>query len=143
MKIVTKALIITILIISNSAYSDEGKVCFYELADFNGESFCSAENESLSIYDNEFNSKIESISVPPGMVVTLYDETDFSGKELLLKNDIDLQGLKLSGFYNKINSYKIAPAICLFFNLASFQYLSNTSASFIVWLFIMMHCWSH
>ncbi|HDM8436582.1 peptidase inhibitor family I36 protein [Yersinia enterocolitica] len=128
MKIVTKALIITILIISNSAYSDEGKVCFYELADFNGESFCSAENESLSIYDNEFNSKIESISVPPGMVVTLYDETDFSGKELLLKNDIDLQGLKLSGFYNKINSYKIAPAIC-FYTEDEFQGDSTCLAS--------------
>ncbi|HDL7747992.1 TPA: peptidase inhibitor family I36 protein [Yersinia enterocolitica] len=128
MKIVTKVLIITILIISNSAYSDEGKVCFYELADFNGKSFCSAENESISAYNYGFDNEIESISVPPGMVITLYDETDFSGNKITLKNDINLKRLKSSGFYKRINSYQVAPAIC-FYTEDDFQGYSTCLAS--------------
>ncbi|HGK6776512.1 TPA: peptidase inhibitor family I36 protein [Yersinia enterocolitica] len=128
MKIVTKTLIITILIISNPAYSDEGKVCFYELADFNGKSFCSAENESISAYNYGFDNEIESISVPPGMVVTLYDETDFSGNKITLKNDINLKRLKSSGFYKRINSYQVAPAIC-FYTEDEFQGNSTCLAS--------------
>lgn len=114
MIIVMKLLTVIVLIISQSAYSHNAKVCFYELADFGGESFCSAENESDSVYNDDFNNEIESISVPPGMVVTLYDSVDFSGKKTILKNDINLQGLKSSGLYNTIKSYKIAPAICFY-----------------------------
>ena len=114
MKIVTKLLISAILMISEPAYSDEGIVCFYELADFSGESFCSVESESMSAYNDEFNNKIESISVPPGMTVTLYDDIDLSGKKITLDNDINLQQLKSSGFYNRIKSYQIAPAICFY-----------------------------
>lgn len=114
MRIVTKLLINTILIISESVYSSEGSVCFYELADFSGESFCSVESESMSAYNHKFNSKIESISVPPGMIVTLYDDIDLYGEKITLKNDINLQQLKSSGFYNRIKSYQIAPAICFY-----------------------------
>ncbi|MFA3759585.1 peptidase inhibitor family I36 protein [Yersinia sp. 2466 StPb PI] len=114
MRIVTKLLINAILIISESVYSSEGKVCFYELADFSGESFCSAENESMSAYNDAFNNKIESISVPLGMIVTLYDDIDLSGKKITLKNDINLRQLKSSGFYKRIKSYQIAPAICFY-----------------------------
>ncbi|MDR4896054.1 hypothetical protein RF656_04735, partial [Yersinia kristensenii] len=66
MIIVMKLLTVIVLIISQSAYSHNAKVCFYELADFGGESFCSAENESDSVYNDDFNNEIESISVPPG-----------------------------------------------------------------------------
>ncbi|MFW5389597.1 GNAT family N-acetyltransferase, partial [Yersinia sp. 2542 StPb PI] len=33
---------------------------------------------------------------------------------ITLKNDINLQQLKSSGFYNRIKSYQIAPAICFY-----------------------------
>ncbi|MDW9425122.1 GNAT family N-acetyltransferase, partial [Yersinia enterocolitica] len=112
MKLIIKLLIIITLTTSQLAYSDEAKVCFYELADFGGESFCSTESESQSIYNGGFDNKIESISVPPGMVVTLYDGVNFSGRKTTLKNDINLQQLKSSDLYNKINSYQIEPAIC-------------------------------
>ncbi|OVZ75671.1 peptidase inhibitor family I36 protein [Yersinia intermedia] len=128
MKIVTKLLISAILMISESVYSSEAKVCFYELADFSGESFCAAENESMSAYNDEFNNKIESISVPLGMIVTLYDDIDLSGRKITLKNDINLQQLKSSGFYKKINSYHIAPAIC-FYTEDEFQGDSTCLAS--------------
>ncbi|CRY01512.1 peptidase inhibitor family I36 protein [Yersinia enterocolitica] len=114
MKLIIKLLIIITLATSQLAYSDEAKVCFYELADFRGESFCSTESESKSIHNDGFDNKIESISVPPGMVVTLYDGVNFSGKTITLKNDINLQELKSSGLYYKINSYQIAPAICFY-----------------------------
>lgn len=45
MKLIIKLLIIITLTTSQLAYSDEAKVCFYELADFGGESFCSTESE--------------------------------------------------------------------------------------------------
>ncbi|EOW1933595.1 peptidase inhibitor family I36 protein [Yersinia enterocolitica] len=114
MKLIIKLLIIITLTTSQLAYSDEAKVCFYELADFGGESFCSTESESQSIYNGGFDNKIESISVPPGMVVTLYDGVNFSGRKTTLKNDINLQQLKSSDLYNKINSYQIEPAICFY-----------------------------
>lgn len=128
MKIARELLISAIIMISHPTYSDEGEVCFYELADFNGESFCSKEDESRSVYDEGFDNRIESISVPPGMIVTLYDDIDLSGKILILKNDINLQELKSSGFYNKIHSYKIAPAIC-FYTEDMFQGSSTCLAS--------------
>ncbi|MGT3164515.1 peptidase inhibitor family I36 protein [Yersinia enterocolitica] len=114
MTIVTRLLTMIVLIISQPAYSQKAKVCFYEFKDFVGESFCSAESESDSIYNDHFDNKIESISVPPGMVVDLYDGMNFSGKKTTLKNDINLQELKSSGLYNTINSYEIAPAICFY-----------------------------
>ncbi|HEC4989446.1 TPA: GNAT family N-acetyltransferase, partial [Yersinia enterocolitica] len=86
------------------------------------------EGEIKSTYHDGFNNKIESISVPPGMVVTLYDDIDLSGNKLKLKNDINLPGLKKSGFYNKVNSYKIAPAIC-FYTEDEFQGSSTCLAS--------------
>lgn len=128
MKIVTKLLISAILIISHPTYSEQGKVCFYELEDFRGESFCSEEDELISVYHDGLENKIESISVPPGMIVTLYDDTNLSGNELRLKNDINLPRLKSSGFYKKINSYKIAPAIC-FYTEDNFQGSSTCLAS--------------
>ncbi|ENO8654440.1 GNAT family N-acetyltransferase [Yersinia enterocolitica] len=128
MKITRKLLIIATLIISHPTYSEQGEVCFYELDDFRGESFCSNEGEIKSTYHDGFNNKIESISVPPGMVVTLYDDIDLSGNKLKLKNDINLPGLKKSGFYNKVNSYKIAPAIC-FYTEDEFQGSSTCLAS--------------
>ncbi|MBX9475709.1 peptidase inhibitor family I36 protein [Yersinia enterocolitica] len=114
MRIVIKLLIIITLTISESVYSYEYKVCFYELADFTGESFCSEQGESKSIYNDDYDNKIESISVPPGMVVNIYDGVNFTGKKTTIKNDINLPGLKLSGLYNTINSYKIEPAICFY-----------------------------
>ncbi|EPR1974693.1 peptidase inhibitor family I36 protein, partial [Yersinia enterocolitica] len=128
MKIARELLIIATLIISHPTYSEQGEVCFYESDDFRGELFCSKEGEIKSTYHDDFNKKIESISVPPGMIVTLYDDINLSGNKLKLKNDINLQGLKKSGFYNKINSYKIAPAIC-FYTEDEFQGSSTCLAS--------------
>lgn len=45
MKIMMKILISIILIMPKIAYSDKAKVCFYELADFGGDSFCATESE--------------------------------------------------------------------------------------------------
>lgn len=116
MKIVIKLLTSVILMMSQPAYSDKAKVCFYELADFGGESFCAEESESKPIYhyNDHFNDGIASISVPPGMIVTLYESGDFSGKEKTLKNDIDLPELESLGLYKKINSYRIASAACFY-----------------------------
>lgn len=114
MKIVMKILISIILIMPKIAYSDKAKVCFYELADFGGDSFCATESESRSNYNGGFDNVIESISVPPGMIVTLYDGITFSGEKMMLKNDINQQELKLSKLYKNINSYEIAPAACFY-----------------------------
>lgn len=116
MKIVTKLLASVILIMSQSAWSDQAKICFYELADFKGESFCAAESEERAtyIYDEHFDHGIASISVPPGMIITIYDGINFSGTKKKLKNDINLQELISLGLYKKIKSYQIEPAICFY-----------------------------
>ncbi|MDN0121576.1 GNAT family N-acetyltransferase [Yersinia frederiksenii] len=116
MKIVTKLFASTILIISQSAWSVEAKICFYELADYQGESFCAEESEANSTYnyDDNFDHGIASISVPPGMIITIYDGINFSGTKKKLKNDINLPELISSGLYQKIKSYQIEPAICFY-----------------------------
>ncbi len=77
MKITNKLLISIVSAISFSAYSNDindAKVCFYELENFSGESFCAYEGESQSPINSDFDNEIKSISIPPGMVITLYDE---------------------------------------------------------------------
>lgn len=128
MHIVAKILSSIILIISQSAYSDEAKVCFYELDNFEGESFCSAEREAGSIYNDEFDNEIASISVPPGMAVTLYSDMYFSGRKTTIKYDINLFELKKLELYNKISSYQVEPAIC-FYTEDDFQGESTCLAS--------------
>lgn len=71
MKKTNKLLISIVSAISFSAYSNDindAKVCFYELENFSGESFCAYEGESQSTINNDFDKKIKSISIPPGMV---------------------------------------------------------------------------
>lgn len=106
MKKTNKLLISIVSAISFSAYSNDindAKVCFYELENFSGESFCAYEGESQSTINNDFDKKIKSISIPPGMVITLYDGIDFTGKKKKLKNDVNLDGMKSFGLYNKIS----------------------------------------
>ncbi len=117
MKKTNKLLISIVSAISFSAYSNDindAKVCFYELENFSGESFCAYEGESQSTINNDFDKKIKSISIPPGMVITLYDGIDFTGKKKKLKNDVNLDGMKSFGLYNKISSYHIDPAVCFY-----------------------------
>nr|WP_071990289.1 hypothetical protein [Yersinia pseudotuberculosis] len=117
MKITNKLLISIVSAISFSAYSNDindAKVCFYELENFSGESFCAYEGESQSPINSDFDNEIKSISIPPGMVITLYDGIDFSGIEKKLKNDVNLKDIKSFGLYNKINSYRIDPAVCFY-----------------------------
>ncbi|CND53325.1 N-acetyltransferase GCN5 [Yersinia pseudotuberculosis] len=117
MKKTNKLLISIVSAISFSAYSNDindAKVCFYELENFSGESFCADEGESQSTINNDFDKKIKSISIPPGMVITLYDGIDFTGKKKKLKNDVNLDGMKSFGLYNKISSYHIDPAVCFY-----------------------------
>lgn len=85
MKIAKKLLIIAMLIISHSTHSGQGEVCFYELEDFRGESFCSAEGETKSAYHEGFDNKINSYKIAP--TICLYTEDNFQGSRTCLASN--------------------------------------------------------
>jgi L-amino acid N-acyltransferase YncA len=114
MKVAIKILISIISIVSQSAYSDEAKVCFYASENFSGESFCAYQGESHSNIDSDFNHNIESISIPQGMIVTIYNGINFSGRTETLKDDVNLHDIRLPGPHSKINSYHVESAVCFY-----------------------------
>lgn len=128
MRIIIKLLISIILPISEIAYADEPKVCFYEFKDFSGESFCSKEGEYHPVISSNIDNHIESISIPPGIVIELYDGINFSGNKKILDDDVNLKEIISLGLHEKIMSYRIQPAVC-FYTEDAFQGDSTCLAS--------------
>ncbi|PVU26844.1 hypothetical protein A8M56_21210 [Yersinia pestis] len=67
------------------AYANEPKVCFYMDDDYNGESLCAAQGNSVASIPDKWNDRISSISIPHGLVVTVYEDVDFWALLGLLK----------------------------------------------------------
>ncbi|WP_032486447.1 beta/gamma crystallin domain-containing protein, partial [Yersinia pestis] len=72
------------------AYANEPKVCFYMDDDYNGESLCAAQGNSVASIPDKWNDRISSISIPHGLVVTVYEDVDFLGASRSFEADVDL-----------------------------------------------------
>ena len=81
------AIVVTGLL-CNGAWAASGAtpVCFYEHADFQGDSFCATDSQSW--VGNAWNDRISSVKVPPGASVTLYEDVGMGGQSVFLDSDV-------------------------------------------------------
>lgn len=97
------------------AYANEPKVCFYMDDDYNGESLCAAQGNSVASIPDKWNDRISSISIPHGLVVTVYEDVDFLGASRSFEADVDLVSDKDLIYLNdNISAFKIKKAVCFY-----------------------------
>ncbi|EEQ09990.1 Beta-gamma-crystallin [Yersinia mollaretii ATCC 43969] len=95
--------------------ADQPKVCFYKDSYYNGASICATEGSLVNILPLKWNDRISSISVSKGMIVTVYEDGDFAGRSLTLKESIDFLSSKgAKGLNDAISSFSIKHAACFY-----------------------------
>src|SRR6266404_2907220 len=75
-----------------------GGACFYKEANFQGERFCVDKGERVYNVPTGFGDRISSVRIFGRTEVTLYQDTNFGGHNLRLRNDV-----------NNLQSYQVAP----------------------------------
>ncbi|CNI42585.1 exotoxin [Yersinia mollaretii] len=101
--------------LSFDVLADQPKVCFYKDSYYNGASICATEGSLVNILALKWNDRISSISVPKGMIVTVYEDGDFAGRSLTLKESIDFLSSKGDkGLNDAISSFSIKNAACFY-----------------------------
>ncbi len=78
--------------------SIDGGACFYKEANFQGERFCVDKGERVYNVPTGFGDRISSVRIFGRTEVTLYQDTNFGGHNLRLRNDV-----------NNLQSYQVAP----------------------------------
>ncbi|CNE76707.1 beta-gamma-crystallin [Yersinia similis] len=97
------------------AYADEPKVCFYMDDNYNGESLCATQGNSVADIPDQWNDRISSISVPHGLIVTVYGDINFAGASRTFEADVDLVSDKSLMYLNdNISSFEIKKAVCFY-----------------------------
>ena len=86
--------------------------CFYKDANFRGDRFCLNEGDHMRMVPEGFNDKISSIRIFGRTEVTVYDDRDFGGPRLHVKEDImDLESFQMKpghSWNDKISSIDVA-----------------------------------
>ncbi|WP_145551793.1 peptidase inhibitor family I36 protein [Yersinia mollaretii] len=108
-------LFLMLSILGFDVLAEQPKVCFYQDSYYNGESICATEGNIMNILPLRWNDRISSISVPKGMIVTVYENGDFTGRSLTLKESVDLLSSKgEKGLNDAISSFSIKHAACFY-----------------------------
>lgn len=97
--------------------ADEPAVCFFMDDNYHGESICATQGKYNSDINYRWNDRISSISVPHGMEVVVYQDINYSGVSLSVKENIDLvknNDNKKSILNDAISSFKIKKAACFY-----------------------------
>lgn len=103
------------LILTENVSAQQGKVCFFANNNYTGKSFCAGQGQEVSDLKDEWNDKISSIFVPSGMIVTVYENNDFSGKALTFRDDVDLfSSRSWADLNNEISSFRVRSAACFY-----------------------------
>ncbi|MCW6568503.1 peptidase inhibitor family I36 protein [Yersinia ruckeri] len=97
--------------------ADEPAVCFFMDDNYHGESICATQGKYNSDIDYRWNDRISSISVPHGMEAIVYQDINYSGVSLSIKENTDLvknKDNKKSILNDAISSFKIKKAACFY-----------------------------
>ncbi|WP_145518797.1 peptidase inhibitor family I36 protein [Yersinia mollaretii] len=95
--------------------AEQPKICFHQDSNYNGDSICAKEGEVVNILPLKWNDRISSISVPKGMIVTVYENSDFSGRSVTLKESVDfLSAEGPRGLNDAISSFSVRHAACFY-----------------------------
>ncbi|MDA5545863.1 exotoxin [Yersinia rochesterensis] len=106
--------------LSFEVLSSKPKVCFFIDENYQGESLCTTEGNAINELPLKWNDSISSISVPHGLVVSVFKNINFSGRTLTLKNNVDsLSSLRWANLNDEISSFKVRSAAC-FYELDAF-----------------------
>ncbi|HHH1510393.1 TPA: peptidase inhibitor family I36 protein [Yersinia enterocolitica] len=108
--------IVLILIISTvNVFAEQPKVCFFADEGYQGNSFCASQGQAVSDLRTEWNDRISSIYIPPGMIVTVFKDIYFSGENLTFKESIDLEfSRRWANLNDAISSFKVRSAACFY-----------------------------
>ena len=86
--------------------------CFYKDANYRGDRFCLNEGDRMRMVPEGFNDKISSIRIFGRTEVTVYDDRDFGGPSLHVRQDImDLESFEMKpghSWNDKISSIDVA-----------------------------------
>lgn len=103
------------LILTENVSAQEEKVCFFANNNYTGKSVCAGQGQEVSDLKDEWSDKISSIFVPSGMIVTVYENNDFSGKALTFRDDVDLFSSRgWADLNNEISSFRVRSAACFY-----------------------------
>lgn len=103
------------LILTENVSAQEEKVCFFANNNYTGKSVCAGQGQEVSDLKDEWSDKISSIFVPSGMIVTVYENNDFSGKALTFRDDVDLfSSRSWADLNNEISSFRVRSAACFY-----------------------------
>ncbi|AIN17658.1 beta/Gamma crystallin family protein [Yersinia rochesterensis] len=106
--------------LSFDVFSNDPKVCFFVDENYKGESLCTTEGNAINDIPLKWNDRISSISVPRGLVVSIFKDINFSGRTLTLKDSVDsLSSLRWADLNDNISSFKVRSAAC-FYELDAF-----------------------
>lgn len=104
-----------LMVLSYDVLAEKDKVCFYADSNYTGESICAAEGDEVKRIMKSWNDRISSINVPEGMVVSIYENDNFSGRSTTLKNNIDFLSHPDFNYFNDIiSSFKIRYSACFY-----------------------------
>jgi hypothetical protein len=70
-----------------------GSVCFYEHTRFGGNSFCLNRGQSIAALPREWNDRISSISIRPGLKVVIFENGNYSGARAEMTQSGELPNL--------------------------------------------------
>lgn len=86
------------------------QVCFYEHKNFSGQVFCLYNGQNVDNFKtipfagrSSFNDAVSSISIPPGVVVTVYEDAYFSGRRITFNQSVSSLSDVYDGGYNWSN----------------------------------------
>ncbi|HEN3568727.1 TPA: peptidase inhibitor family I36 protein, partial [Yersinia enterocolitica] len=101
--------------LSFDVFSNNPKVCFFVDENYQGESLCTTEGNAINELPLKWNDRISSISVPRGLVVSVFKHINFSGRTLTLKDSVDsLSSLRWADLNDNISSFKVRSAACFY-----------------------------
>ncbi len=84
----------------NDPYSNNAQACFFEHANFQGQSVCLPMNSRIANLGGYLRGRISSIRIFGPIQVTIYDRANFSGRSITTRNAIQNLGNLSGGYMN-------------------------------------------
>ncbi|HDL7795121.1 TPA: peptidase inhibitor family I36 protein [Yersinia enterocolitica] len=108
-------MILFLIVLITNVFAEQPKICFFADEGFQGKSICATQGQAVSDLKMEWNDRISSIAIPPGMVVTAFQDINFSGKNFTFKESVDLYlSRRWADLNDAIRSFKIRSAACFY-----------------------------
>jgi hypothetical protein len=104
-----------IIFLFSIALTSGQQVCFFTKSDFTGDKLCANEGQRIDVFQDNYslNDKFQSVIVPCGLHVHVYDDDGFHGWNMIYEGDV----ADFKAFSNVISSFEVIQRdkeICFF-----------------------------